>query len=321
MDQFSFWVPGTSVPTGQVGWADNLSVATFSAALGYSTVDGTRAAQIGDPFYLRIEYYHTSRFAITAMNVSPLLTLPSGMVRADSQLPVRCAAVLPPKTQMTEYVGGCSLASTSSSQFRILSNSGVSPAPAFLMTPGTRWLWYVPVVASSPQPMTTTQVTMTTVAPGVWATESSISLPTFAGDPGSPIWQHYKSAGSIIYGGKLISTLGLPDTAEVPVPWGWRQVPSTPVGSMENFKLFGNQPVTVTSSPRYGTFRIEGTLRAVWLRYASTLGPATTAAHWVDRRILRQDFAGGWVYYDDLFESTYLGGTYYCYWDPNSMNC
>jgi hypothetical protein len=67
---------------------------------------------------------------------------------------------------MTEYTNTCGLGGSAQS-FHIVNKSTINPAPAFRMTQGTRWIWFVPVRAVAPNTTADTIVS-------VWAKEFGV---------------------------------------------------------------------------------------------------------------------------------------------------
>jgi hypothetical protein len=104
MDSFLFYSPGNQRPTGVIMWPDYSSggqrreAATFFVTQGMSATDPTRAAQAGEQFYIRVDFSQHAPNALMSFNAAPKVDLPVGLVRADDRFPVRCAAILPPRT-------------------------------------------------------------------------------------------------------------------------------------------------------------------------------------------------------------------------------
>lgn len=316
-----YWSPGTAFPTKVLLWPDWYSgngnlreAARFDVRLGWSPVDSSRVPEQGESFYLRITFRQTAPNALMSFNAAPQIQLPSGLVRADDRLPVRCAAILPPQTTWTEYVNGCGLAGTA--PVTVVSKAGVNPAPAFRMTPGTQWIWDIPVRSTAPLNFAPLKVSMWANEAGVWGSTTDLSGSAFTGASDAAIWRYYKSAPRRINQGVLRDELGYPDGPEQPVPWQWQN--SAGNGSYQDFQ---NDPVvvTVTWSPVWGAHRVTGTFRDLWRQRASALGPAKGDAKWdASYTYQTQEFAGGRIRYSDMSGTTTVST--YCM-DVNSMNC
>jgi hypothetical protein len=148
---------------------------------------------------------------------------------------------------------------------------------------------------------------------------------TFVGDPASPLWRLYRSAGATDRGNEY-RTYGAPLNGEHPAP---RSRPMAGANA-QKFLLRDTDPkdgldnsvtTTLTSHPTYGAYAVTGAFEKVWEANAGTLGPAKSAAVTSNGWPVRQDFAGGYLVYDWMNEGARVGGWFPCGWDLNSMNC
>src|SRR3954451_5392948 len=153
---------------------------------------------------------------------------------------------------MTEYTNTCGLAGSAQS-FHIVNKSSINPAPAFRMTQGTRWIWFVPVRAVAPNTTADTIVSVWAKEFGVDDQTTSTHLQTFVGDPNSPVWQAYRNAPRVYSPtvNQTVDSLGAPDTAELGLPYQ--------MGSYQRFGSFdNNQPSVITSYAPWGTHVVAG---------------------------------------------------------------
>jgi len=317
------WYPGSRLPTATVVWPDwlrhgeLLPAARFDVRLGLSQTDPTRVPEKGESFYLRVTFAHIAANDVMSFNAVPMLKLPPGLVRADNQLPVRCAGILPPQTAWVEYVRGCSVAAEADGTLTVLSNAGVGVAPAFRVIQGTQWIWDIPVRATSALNFADLTVQLLAKEKGVRTSITTLSAKVFSGDPRSPIWNYYKAAPRTTTSrGVLLDQLGYPNGPEMTIPWKTDGVIGQ--GTVQDFQ---NDPTvrTITSSPTFGTHEIAIQFRDTWNQRASVLGPASAAAGW-DRSYstFTQQFGGGRIRYSDM--SGTITVTTLCV-DIHSMNC
>jgi hypothetical protein len=312
----SWWAVGAT-PQAAINKPDCLADYATRRAGVLSAANGAVSpgiATMGDVFYLVIDYTHDPNAGVCmSFNGYPRISLPPGLVRADDRTPTRCGI----GGQEQLGIWGCSLAGTATS-FRIVRNSDIAVDDrGFRMSVGVTWRWLVPVRATTALALPNVWVAMDGVEPGIWSGSVALALKTYAGNPYSPIWNYWRTTGGISLMGSLVKH-GPPTDVEHAVPWRHPKVPSTPVGTVQNFEGPNNLGETLTWSPLYGTHPILGDFRKVWLTWQSYLGPARGPVVIRAGGHARQEFAGGFIVYNAFSEATTLGGIY-C-WD-NVANC
>jgi hypothetical protein len=298
-------------PTGETS---SVTEGTLAAAEGLSATDPSRAPQSAESFYLKITYSQDNPRPELAVNASPSFTLPTGLTIDDS-LPVRCAAILPPKTTLTEYQGGCSVAQ-SSNHYTILSNAGVSPAPAFAMTPHTKWAWFVPVHADRPVDAN--------VSVSLWESDGGLTqtttLPfdTVVGDPSNPIWKAYVSAPRVSDAGYgNVDSWGAPVHLAMPYQtdqWFWVGAPPADVTSdtSESFRsLVSSADTWVDDTAAHGLHVVnDPTIQHAFAYTGNYLGPAISDVANAPGRPGLQQFAGGEVWHNPVSGTAEVELTY-----------
>lgn len=263
-----------------------------------SQVLPNRTMHVGDTYYVQLELASTTSDPCLAPQLSPHVRLPLGLQFVTSS-PVRCYAILPPRTTWTEYLGACGLRLDPSR-----ADSG-SVTGAFNLTPRTQWRVWLPVTARAAVPFDSPiTADLNAVQFGVGASTWSVRGGTYVPSLPDALVSYWESLGG------PSSSVGMPSanlSAQTALTSGGAVI------STENWQFETGARITYRTG--VGAHVVPPQIARAW--YPS-IGVATSEATSLGTDVLRQTFQSGSITYD---RSTGKVTVWDCFHGSASMNC
>jgi hypothetical protein len=277
-------------------------------------------AESGDSFYIRLRFRQNAKSVCMNFNAIIHFGLPDGL-EYNTDDPDRKLRTWyrPSASQSWEEWPGTYMQPSGIRRLTLTPQL----IPQWRMHQDNEYTWFIPFKTASPLSFPEMVVTLEAI-PRVDPKQVWTRYPIYSGNPDSHIWKYYEGRNGGNFHGSYWE-LGVPTDAESLIPWSHPRAPSTPVGTMQSFRAPRSRPrtpdeinwlpLTLTWSPVYGVQEIWTNYREIWLQHIDRLGPARSKIDYSNSRIHRQEYAGGYIFYDAFTEETKLGGIY-CWDDP-----